>query len=169
MKKRKGFRAGTSSIRADYRTGGLVARKNFNTGGFTAPAAIKTKQQFYSDYEKENPKPGPRSRARMGYAAKQEQAYTDYLTQSSTGLETAPVQSKDAFRAEYEKTNPAPKGRRVYYKVRNAWNADFNKAYDKYLNTTAAEIGTAQQAAYAKQVKDSEAAIAKARANRGHT
>ena len=74
MKKRKGFRAGTSSIRADYRTGGLVARKNFNTGGFTAPAAIKTKQQFYSDYEKENPKPGPRSRARMGYAAKQEQA-----------------------------------------------------------------------------------------------
>jgi hypothetical protein len=174
MKKRKGFRAGTSSIRADYRTGGLVARKNFNIGGFTAPAAIKTKQQFYSDYEQEKGKPPSGGKAggakrRADYAAEQEQAYTDYLTQSSTGLATTPVQSKDAFRAEYEKTNPAPKGRRVYYKIRDAWNADFNQAYDKYLNTTAAEIGTAQQAAYAQQVKDSEAAIAEARATRGQT
>ena len=174
MKKRKGFRAGTSSIRADYRTGGLVARKNFNTGGFTAPAAIKNKQQFYSDYEQENPRRSggggmAGARARAAYATAQEQAYTDYLTQSSTGLDTAPVQSRDAFRAEYVKTNPAPKGRRVYYKIRDAWNAGFNEAYDKYLNTTAAEIGTAQQAAYAQQVKDSEAAIAAARNNTEQT
>ena len=91
MKKRKGFRAGTSSIRADYRTGGLVARKNFNTGGFTAPAAIKNKQQFYSDYEQENPKPGPRSRATAAYAAAQEQAYTDYLTPVSYTHLTLPT------------------------------------------------------------------------------
>ena len=50
MKKRKGFRAGTSSVRLDYREGGLVTRKNFNTGGFTAPAAIKNKQQFYERF-----------------------------------------------------------------------------------------------------------------------
>ena len=77
MEKRKGLRAGISSIRQDYRSGGLVSKEGprlqFNTGSL-----VKTKQQFYSDYEKENPKPGPRSRARMGYAAKQEQAYTDY-------------------------------------------------------------------------------------------
>ena len=101
MKKRKGFRAGTSSVRADYRTGGLVTRKNFNTGGFTAPAAIKNKQQFYSDYEQENPRRAggggmAGARARAAYATAQEQAYTDYLTQSSTCLLYTSPSPRDA-------------------------------------------------------------------------
>ena len=56
MEKREGLRAGISSIRQDYRSGGLVSKEGprlqFNTGSL-----VKTRQQFYSDYEKENPKP----------------------------------------------------------------------------------------------------------------
>ena len=48
MKKRKGYRAGTSSVRQDYREGGRVQAAN---GG------IKTFDEWKTDYEKENPAP----------------------------------------------------------------------------------------------------------------
>ena len=100
MEKREGLRAGISSIRQDYRSGGLVSKEGprlqFNTGSL-----VKTRQQFYSEYEQENPKPGPRSGARMGYAAKQEEAFSNYLGDIATGIGFTPTQSKDAFRAEY--------------------------------------------------------------------
>ena len=56
MEKREGLRAGISSIRQDYRSGGLVSKEGprlqFNTGSL-----VKTRQQFYSEYEQENPNP----------------------------------------------------------------------------------------------------------------
>ena len=48
MKKRKGYRAGTSSVRQDYREGGRVQAAN---GG------IKTFDEWKADYEKDNPAP----------------------------------------------------------------------------------------------------------------
>ena len=95
MEKRKGLRAGISSIRQDYRSGGLVSkegpRQRFEYGGYGAiplnydplqnvpnygsPAntpsyspeppppvepqgpLVKSRSKFYTDYEKENPRP----------------------------------------------------------------------------------------------------------------
>ena len=48
MKKRKGYRAGTSSVRQDYREGGRVQAAN---GG------IKTFDEWKTNYEKDNPPP----------------------------------------------------------------------------------------------------------------
>ena len=162
MEKREGLRAGISSIRQDYRSGGLVSKEGprlqFNTGSL-----VKTRQQFYSEYEQENPKPGPRSGARMGYAAKQEEAFSNYLGDIATGIGFTPTQSKDAFRAEYEKTNPAPTGRRVYYKVRDAWNAGFNTAFDNYQQSYINDLS----AALAAKNKEIAAANEKARAGSG--
>ena len=161
MEKREGLRAGISSIRQDYRSGGLVSKEGprlqFNTGSL-----VKTRQQFYSDYEQENPKPGRRSRALPAYGAAQEKAYSDYLGEIAEGIGFTPTQSKDAFKAEYEKTNPAPKGR-VYYKVRNAWNAAFNTAFDNYQQSYINDLS----AALAAKNKEIATANEKARAGSG--
>tara|TARA_R110002072_G_scaffold91576_3_gene204227 strand:+ start:171 stop:2321 length:2151 start_codon:yes stop_codon:yes gene_type:complete len=50
MKKRKGYRAGTSSVRQDYREGGRVQA---NEGGY------QTYEQWLSEYQKDNPAPKP--------------------------------------------------------------------------------------------------------------
>ena len=161
MEKREGVRAGISSIRQDYRSGGLVSKEGprlqFNTGSL-----VKTRQQFYSEYEQENPKPGPRSGARKGYAARQEKAFSDYLGDIATGIGFTPTQSKDAFRAEYEKTNPAP-APRSYYKVRNAYNAAFNTAFDNYQQSYVNDLS----AALAVKNKEVAASNAAARAGSG--
>ena len=147
MEKREGLRAGISSIRQDYRSGGLVSKEGprlqFNTGSL-----VKTRQQFYSDYEQENPKPrggggagGAKSRA--AYATAQEEAFSNYLGDIATGIGFTPTQSRDAFKAEYEKTNPAPTGTRVYYKVRDAWNAGFNTAFDNYQQSYINDLSAA--------------------------
>ena len=49
MKKRKGYRAGTSSVRQDYREGGRVQAAN---GG------VLTREEYIADYKKNNPEPG---------------------------------------------------------------------------------------------------------------
>ena len=162
MEKREGLRAGISSIRQDYRSGGLVSKEGprlqFNTGSL-----VKTKQQFYSDYEKENPKPPGGGKAaggkrRAAYAAAQEKAFSNYLGDIAQGVGFTPTQSRDAFKAEYEKTNPAPKGRRVYYKTRDAWNAGFNTAFDNYQQSYVNDLSAALAA------KDKEVAAANAAA-----
>ena len=90
MEKRKGLRAGISSIRQDYRSGGLVSKEGprlqFNTGSL-----VKTKQQFYSEYEQENPKPSGGGKSagaqrRANYFAAQEKAYSDYLGGIAEGI-----------------------------------------------------------------------------------
>ena len=166
MEKREGLRAGISSIRQDYRSGGLVSKEGprlqFNTGSL-----VKTRQQFYSDYEKENPKPPGGGKAaggkrRAAYAAAQEKAFLNYLGDIAQGVGFTPTQSRDAFKAEYEKTNPAPKGR-VFYKVRDAWNAGFNTAFDNYQQSYVNDLS----AALAAKNKEIEAANKKARAGSG--
>jgi hypothetical protein len=161
MEKREGLRAGISSIRQDYRSGGLVSKEGprlqFNTGSL-----VKTRQQFYSEYEQENPKPGPRSGARKGYAAKQEEAFSNYLGDIAADIGFAPTQSKDAFRAEYQKTNPPP-APRSYYKVRNAYNAAFNTAFDNYQQSYINDLS----AALAVKNKEVAASNAAARAGSG--
>ena len=110
-------RAGTTSQRQDYRSGGLVSKEGprlqFNTGSL-----VKTKQQFYSDYEKENPKPPGGGKAhgakrRAAYAAAQEEAFSNYLGDIATGIGFTPTQDRDAFRAEYVNcllyTSPSPR------------------------------------------------------------
>jgi hypothetical protein len=167
MEKREGLRAGISSIRQDYRSGGLVSKEGprlqFNTGSL-----VKTRQQFYSDYEQENPKPrggGGRggAKSRAAYATAQEEAFSNYLGDIATGIGFTPTQDRDAFRAEYEKTNPAPTGRRVYYKVRDAWNAGFNTAFDNYQQSYINDLS----AALAAKNKEVAASNAAARAGSG--
>jgi len=72
MEKRKGYRAGTSSVRQDYRKGGRVQAAN---GG------MLTFDQWKANYQKENPRPGGRNfRAGKAYDEKLPQLYSDYAT-----------------------------------------------------------------------------------------
>ena len=91
MEKRKGLRAGISSIRQDYRSGGLVSKEGprlqFNTGSL-----VKTKQQFYSEYEQEKGRPptGGKShgaKRRANYFAAQDHVAEDRHRRGDGGRE----------------------------------------------------------------------------------
>ena len=74
MKKRKGYRAGTSSVRQDYREGGRVQAAN---GG------ILTREEFIADYKKNNPEPGgvgmAKNNAIKAYNAAADNSYNSYV------------------------------------------------------------------------------------------
>ena len=75
MEKRKGYRAGTSSVRQDYRKGGRVQAAN---GG------MLTFDQWKANYAKTNPRPTAGGmggyRAKQRYDAELPQLYSDYTT-----------------------------------------------------------------------------------------
>ena len=96
MKKRKGYRAGTSSVRQDYREGGRVQAAN---GGQSIEPqvnvpSVQTKEQFIAEYKKNNPEPGGggmgRSNAMKAYNAAADNAYTSYIQSFNTAF-TTPV------------------------------------------------------------------------------
>ena len=135
MEKREGLRAGISSIRQDYRSGGLVSKEGprlqFNTGSL-----VKTRQQFYSDYEQEKGRPPGGggmggAKARAAYQTKQSEAYDSYLENIGKDVGFTPEKSLEQFAEEYQKDNPKPTGR-VYYKTREAWERDFANAKAEY-------------------------------------
>ena len=175
MEKRKGLRAGISSIRQDYRSGGLVSkegpRQRFEYGGYGAiplnydplqnvpsygsPAntpsyspeppppvepqgpLVKSRSKFYTDYEKENPRPrtgggAAAGKARNAYAKKQRAAYDSYLKDIAETAGFTPEKTFEQFEAEYIEKNPRPTGKRVYYKVRENWERGFQKAKNEF-------------------------------------
>jgi len=82
MKKRKGYRAGTSSVRQDYREGGRVQAAN---GG------IKTFDEWKADHEKDNPPPkGGRGmagiNARKEYESKLPGLFSEYTSNINNEL-----------------------------------------------------------------------------------
>ena len=96
MKKRKGYRAGTSSVRQDYREGGRVQAAN---GGQSIEPqvnvpSVQTKEQFIAEYKKNNPEPGgvgmARNNAMKAYNAAADSAYTSYIQSFNTAF-TTPV------------------------------------------------------------------------------
>ena len=71
MKKKKGYRASTSSVRQDYREGGRVQAAN---GG------ILTYNEWFDNYKKDNPRPSPRNyRASKEYDANLPQLYSEFV------------------------------------------------------------------------------------------
>ena len=173
MEKREGLRAGISSIRQDYRSGGLVSkegpRQKFQYGGYgnipltgfpgsltgftgynynipaqpqTPPPveperpSVKSRSEFYTDYEKENSRPAGGggmggAKARAAYQTKQSEAYDSYLENIGKDVGFTPEKSLKQFAEEYQKDNPKPTGR-VYYKTREAWERDFANAKAEY-------------------------------------
>lgn len=109
MEKRKGYRAGTSSVRQDYRKGGRVQAAN---GGMLSYAEWK------ANYAKKNPRPGGRNfRAAKAYDAKLPELYGDYArsyvppvvkTPEETAAEEAAKQARETMakdrRARIERT-----------------------------------------------------------------
>ena len=160
MEKREGLRAGISSIRQDYRSGGLVSKEGprlqFNTGSL-----VKTKQQFYSEYEQENPKPSGGGKSagaqrRANYFAAQEKAYSDYLGEIAEGIGFNSTQDKSAFSTEYTKTaGKRPSGRN--YRGRQRWDAGLNQAYANYQQRYIDDLSAAL-AVKNKEVAESNAA-----------
>ena len=160
MEKREGLRAGISSIRQDYRSGGLVSKEGprlqFNTGSL-----VKTKQQFYSDYEKENPRRAggggmAGARARAAYATAQEKAYSDYLGEIAEGIGFTSTQDKGSFSTEYTKTaGKRPSARN--YRGTQRWDAGLNQAYANYQQRYVDDLSAAL-AAKNKEVAESNAA-----------
>ena len=130
-------RAGTTSERQDYRKGGQVSKdgprqkfypggigdgdiglSNFDFGGGFLPTTVlpegtykvKNKQEFVSDYLKENPYttkiPGGAAGGKVRQAReKQEQeAYDDYLNQQAQLVNKTPAKTKQQVQQDYEKT-----------------------------------------------------------------
>ena len=112
MKKKKGYRASTSSVRQDYREGGRVQAAN---GG------MLTFDQWKGDYGKTNPRPTgggmAGNRARQRYDATLPGLYSDYATSyippvvktpAETAAEEAAKQSRETMatdrRARIERT-----------------------------------------------------------------
>ena len=112
MKKKKGYRASTSSVRQDYREGGRVQAAN---GG------LQTFDQWKADYATTNPRPTgvgmAGHRARQRYDAGLPQLYSDYTTSyippvvqnpAETAAEKAAKQSRETMatdrRARIERT-----------------------------------------------------------------
>ena len=160
MEKRKGLRAGISSIRQDYRSGGLVSKEGprlqFNTGSL-----VKTKQQFYSEYEQEKGRPptGGKShgaKRRANYFAAQEKAYSDYLGEIAEGIGFTSTQDKSAFSTEYTKTaGKRPSARN--YRGAQRWDAGLNQAYSNYQQRYIDDLSAAL-AVKNKEVAESNAA-----------
>ena len=85
MKKRKGYRAGTSSVRQDYREGGRVQANN---GG------VLTREEFIADYKKNNPEPGgvgmAKNNAMKAYNAAADNSYNSYVQNLNNTYQTIP-------------------------------------------------------------------------------
>ena len=78
MKKKKGYRASTSSVRQDYREGGRVQAAN---GG------ILTYNEWFDNYKKDNPRPSPRNyRASKEYDANLPQLYSEFVVNQNNEL-----------------------------------------------------------------------------------
>jgi hypothetical protein len=78
VKKKKGYRASTSSVRQDYREGGRVQAAN---GG------ILTYNEWFDNYKKDNPRPSPRNyRASKEYDANLPQLYSEFVVNQNNEL-----------------------------------------------------------------------------------
>jgi len=111
MKKRKGYRAGTSSVRQDYREGGRVQAAN--GGQSTEPQvnvpSVQTKEQFIAEYKKINPEPGgvgmAKNNAMKAYNAAADNAYTSYIQSFNTAF-TTPL---NLYGTDYNPNTSPPK------------------------------------------------------------
>ena len=111
MKKRKGYRAGTSSVRQDYREGGRVQAAN--GGQSTEPQvnvpSVQTKEQFIAEYKKINPEPGgvgmAKNNAMKAYNAAADNAYTSYIQSFNTAFTTPP----NLYGTDYNPNTSPPK------------------------------------------------------------
>ena len=170
-------RAGTTSERQDYRKGGQVSKdgqrqkfypggigdgdiglSNFDFGGGFLPTTVlpegtykvKNKQEFVSDYLKENPYttkiPGGAAGGKVRQAReKQEQeAYDDYLNQQAQLVNKTPAKTKQQVQQDYEKTagkRPAnaPRQRGTSQAQKN-WDAGLEREYQDSQNNYVFEL-----------------------------
>ena len=161
--KKKYKRAGTTSERQDYRKGGQVSKDgprqkfyggaqgdgdiglaNFETG-IGKPVLpegtykVKDKQEFVSDYLKENPYttkiPGGAAgnKVRQARAKQEQEAYDNYLNQQAQLVNKTPAKTKQQVQQDYEKTagkRPANTRRqRGISQAQKNWDAGLEREY----------------------------------------
>ena len=173
--KKKYKRAGTTSERQDYRKGGQVSkdgpRQRFQAGGdgdiglinskaLGVPEGtykVKDKQEFVSDYLKENPYttkiPGGAAggKVRQARAEQEQKAYEDYLNQQAQFVNKTPVKTKQQVQQDYEKTvgkRPVSSNPRQTREsqAQKDWDAGLEREYqdsqDNYVFELSQEIET---------------------------
>ena len=188
--KKKYKRAGTTSERQDYRKGGQVSKdgpiQKFQAGGdgdiglinskaLGVPEGtykVKDKQEFVSDYLKENPYttkiPGGAAGGKVRQAReKQEQeAYDDYLNQQAQLVNKTPAKTKQQVQQDYEKTvgkRPVSSNPRQTREsqAQKDWDAGLEREYqdsqDNYVFELSQEIEAENQRIIEENKKKAQA------------